>query len=297
MKINFLALFLTAMLLAVPGQANVIIVEDGFTDGDRTDGADPLDVAWYKVPRDAVERGDLTLTVQNDDGAPGIGSGNALAVTHELTGQRRGMLANFPEVSLNVGNSISLAFDFRILNDPLTNSKEDFRFGLYNSNGTVVNSDQPNDDMAEDDVGYFIRASTGTETEWSYVKDRGVSSFVGGNDINQLLSDQQLGGINDNLSHSVKMTLTLTSASVLDVAFVMDEGLPGEISMIEDDQTLATGTTTFNEIAFSSHDDDIDYIIDNVRVEYSPIPEPATFALLGLGLALLPRRKSSRAEV
>ncbi len=283
MRRYVLTAVLAIMVPAIPAVASpIILVEDSFTDGDRTDGADPLDVAWYKVEEGAP--GDQTLTVQNDDA--GIGGGNALAVTHTATDNRRGMLANFSEVTLaTFGDSISLSFDFRLLNNPLTNSKEDFRFGLLNSNGTVQDSDQLTDDIADDDVGYYIRASTGTQTEWSYAKERGTASFMAGGDLSQLLADQQLGGINDNLTHTVTMTLTLaefesttepgTFFSGLDVAFVMDEGLAGEISMVEDDQSMeTTGTATFNEVGFSSHDDDVAFIIDNISVISDIFDEP-----------------------
>ncbi len=294
MKRYVMTAVLALMVPALPAVASPIsLVMDTFTDGGRTDGADLQDVAWYKVQEGAP--GGQTLTVQND--AAGIGDGNALAVTHTATDAQRGLLANFSAVTLtSFGDEISLSFDFRILNSPLTNSKEDFRFGLLNSSGTVQNSDQLVDDIADDDIGYYIRASTGTQTEWSYVKERGPPGFLSGN-LSQMLADQQLGGINDNLSHTVKMTLTLaefeststpgTFFTGLDVAFVMDEGLAGEISMVEDDRSLATGTTTFNEIGFSSNDDDIDYIIDNVSVIFSPIPEPATMALLGMGVMIV----------
>ena len=240
-----IALFLTSVTHAA------VVVNDGFDDGGRTNGADALDVDWWTI--DGRNPGDQTLTVQTDDGSPGIGSGNALAVTHTATDDRRSILANFADVTLaNIGESISLSFDFRILSS--SNSKEDFRFGLYNSNGTVQTSDDLGDSIGDNDTGYYIRASTGSQTEWSYVYDVGPSSFLGGT-MDQLLPDQQLGGL-DNESHTVKMILTLTGSG-LDAAFIMDEGLAGEISMATD-HTDSSVVTTFNEIGFASNDDDID---------------------------------------
>ena len=259
-----IALFLTTGTHA----AVTVVVNDGFDDGDRTNGADALDVDWWKVQEGTP--GDQTLTVKTDDGSPGIGSGNALEVTHVATDNRRAILANFPEVSLtNIGDSIILSFDFRILSS--TNSKEDFRFGILNSNGSVQTSDQLVDDIVDNDTGYYVRASTGSQTEWSYVYDEGPASFLAGT-MSQLLPDQQLGGL-DNQPHTAKMTLTLTDSG-LDLAFVMDEGLAGEVSMYTN-HTGGSVVTTFNEIGISSNDDDIDYIIDNVVVG---IPDPVVDA-------------------
>lgn len=173
---------------------------DGFDDGGRTNGADALDVDWWKVQERNL--GDQTLTVQTDDGSPGIGSGNALAVTDVPNDDnRRSIMANIPEISLtNIGDTVVLSFDVRILSS--TNSKEDFRFGILNSNGSVQTSDQLVDDIVDND---------------------------------------------------------------LDFDFVMDEGLPGEVSM-STDHTNNSVVTTFNEIGFSSNDDNIEFIIDNVVV-------------------------------
>ncbi len=300
MKRHFITAVLAIVVLSVPAVASISLVEDPFTDGGRTNGADALDVAWYTINEGTA--GDQTLTVQTDDGSPGIGSGNALAVTHAATDKRRGLVAGFSEVTLsNLGSSLTLEFDFRILNDPLTDSATDFRFGLFNNWGTLVAADLLGDDETDDDQGYFVRASTGTENKWTLTRDKGTSSFMGGNDMSGLLSDTEFGGL-DNESHTARLILTRSlfeSSSTpgqwnpgLDIEFVLDEGTTGEKWMIEDHKG-SNVVWTFNEIGFSSHDDDVSYIIDNVNVNYV-VPEPATLSLLALGgiSALLKRKRS-----
>ena len=81
--VSMVLCFLVAVLFLTAGTQAAVLVDDGFTDGDRTNGADALDVNWWKIIKDdAGSLTDTTLTVQTDDGTPGIGGGNALAATH-----------------------------------------------------------------------------------------------------------------------------------------------------------------------------------------------------------------------
>ncbi len=57
----------------------------------------------------------------------------------------------------------------------------------------------------------------------------------------------------------------------------MDEGLAGEVSM-STDHTNNSVVTTFNEIGISSNDDNIEFIIDNVVVEFAEVLEPVVNA-------------------
>ena len=81
--------------------------------------------------------------------------------------------------------------------------------------------------------------------------------------------DETFGGIADNLLHTIRLTIFRNLAGEAEVVMVLDEGTAGEKGMSGTHST--DPYFTFNEIAFSSNDDDIDYIIDNVVVEFSEI--------------------------
>lgn len=266
---------ITLFLTTGTHAAVTVVVNDGFDDGDRTNGADALDVAWWKVKDSSG--GSLFLTVKTDDGSPGIGSGNALEV-ESTSSNNRTIAGDFSdrEVTLsNPGDTILLSFDFRILNVPPTNSANDFRFGLFNNGGTVVTADLGGDDtLVDDDRGYNVTLSTGGSQDSARLyNDGGNSTLLGGNDRDELVEDNNFAAIGEgNLKHTARLTLTRNvngaGDPTMDVVFVLDEGTAGEKSLAANH----TGSTsnplvfTFNEIGISNHDDSIDCIIDNVVV-------------------------------
>jgi hypothetical protein len=93
-------------------------------------------------------------------------------------------------------------------------------------------------------------------------------------------------GISDTLKHTASLILTLTSTGV-------------SMDVVVDTVTVLTGVdtdgsvVTFNQIAIggSTIYTALDIFVDNVNVDFTPIPEPATLSILALGALAALRRK------
>jgi hypothetical protein len=138
--------------LLVPAAKAVMLV-DPFTDGQLIGGADNSGIAWY-------DRSANTVAEIVDD-STGFGSGNALRLRITNTTQiNRPVLGVFSPITLAVGETLTLSFDFRFELTPnatFNNTIDGFRFGFYNSNGTVVTADGST--QSDNDFGYQARAS------------------------------------------------------------------------------------------------------------------------------------------
>lgn len=115
----------------VNSTGTVIVVDDGFTDGGRTDGTDPLDISWFKN----MASTQVSIVVD-----PIIGTGNALHVdiADFSTPSSHYILGTFPQVTLGstTGEKIRASFDLR-LNDPIVaDTGANLRLGILSSHGT-----------------------------------------------------------------------------------------------------------------------------------------------------------------
>ena len=139
MKPLLAAVLLVVIVNSAPA---VVVVNDPFSDGDRANGSDPLDVAWYR------SRSDLTVSVANDST---IGTGNAMSFSSPTLGAI--LLAPFPLTTLGpqAGATVTLSFDFH----SSSTQDPDLRFGLLNGRGTPVTADGFENAADADDTGYF----------------------------------------------------------------------------------------------------------------------------------------------
>jgi hypothetical protein len=283
MKKIILMLIVGLVFMVVPAKA-VSVFSDDFESGTAN---------WYTVN----DNGTMTITNPTD---ATIGTGKVLEMATVGNNKRRPQLANFAaDTTVGVGESIALSFDFR-LTSPLTNTASGFRFGLLNNGGTKVTANNAQDilttDVAGNDPGFFGSLSTGTSLGFKVQKDKATASFIMANsDISTIgTANTTTQVINDLLKHSAKLIVAKSSPG--GVATVT-------VEMWLDGTMIYTGTNaisplqwTFNEVAFSANITDLSgtdfgYAIDNVVVDYTAIPEPATIALLALGFVALRKRK------
>jgi hypothetical protein len=281
-KIVFLgaAMMLVAFLPLTARAAPITWLNDTFTDGGRTNGADALDTAWYFTNGPTVTVGtDLSLTTTS----------TSTSIFRRLAGE-------FTAQSLtNVGDSITLSMDFKMTSLGTSgNTNRAFRVGLFNTNSSSLTADSTTTAEStvtnlSNDTGYFVGIGTGTTGTTSLMREDGTgASFMAGSDIAYLTPTGGLSPqIGDLLAHTLIFKITKDSASTVLVDFTLDGGSV--------DLTAGGGTTTyttFNEVGFSNGAYQTGFVIDNITVVTDTIPEPATLALLGLGgMAFLRRRK------
>ncbi len=224
-------------------------LNDGFTDGARTNGTDAADAAWYTMG---------TPTVSIVDDTAGIGSGNALQLTPTSTG--RGIIAGFPARTLADGDSITLTVNWRFAGTVGLNQANSLRYGIHSSNGTPTTADGTT--QSDISKGYFVMTNPGAAGSNTSLKREtgGSPGVLGGTDWSGL------GTAGASVSagttkHSSAITITRSGSTLV-------------VSTSIDNLAAATGTDsapvtyTFDQFAISLTGATLPspIIIDDVRV-------------------------------
>lgn len=286
-----------------------VVLSDSFGDGDRNnDGTlentpDPVaDVGtpWYE----ARGTGSFDLLVAKDtndaNAANGVelGGGNALDVVVAAGTSARSVGANFsPQTLANSGDKLILSFDARIVGTiPTTDLL--FRYGLLNSHGTRISGDSNPNTVTDDDEGYGVHQDTGPGDADDTLSLRG--DLPGGGPMGG--SSQSFGAtsddpaflLDDNDAHHFVYTIERAGD---DLKFTMVFDTFTYEGMTNAAGGIAPLTFTFDEVIFGTQMN-INYRIDDVSVEFVPVPEPAAAAaaLLLVGGALLGRGQRRRSH-
>jgi len=290
-----------AMLLLLPLVAGAqVFMNDTFTDGGRTDGADTQDVAWYTTSGG-------TLSVANN---AILGTGNALTfnprtidVNASPKYQQR-IVGQFGSTATltNAGDWIKLSFNITVdTNNPLaTASIRTLRFGLFNSNATTFAADAVDVNRsgnAGNDQGYMAAISVVNSIRGDLLAETATdTTFCGGSPLT-VLSNVNLAGINENQSYAIELIVTRNTSAV-DSNVSVEYKLGGVSTLINSNYGTATSRFfDFDEVGFAggvatTPFSFLDYSIDNVVVE--TIPEPATMSILAMGTLLLTRFQRRR---
>lgn len=253
---------------------SIILVEDGFDDGGRTDGSDPHDVAWF------TRFANPALTIVTDNGSPGIGDGNALDVNANGGNQPIvGVMTN--SVTLAVSDTLEFSFDFRLTT--LINSSSAFRFGIFDSNGTGATADGQT--VSDNDRGYRVVLGAGGTAALTLSEESGSNAQILTGSDGTALTDPGAVTVNiaDNEKYSAYFTITRSAAAQVDL-YVAIRNSAGVIIGSATGTDTTSPYFTFDEIAFNHATTvAVDYRLDNISLT---IPEPATCILVVAAMAM-----------
>ncbi|MEX2382265.1 MAG: PEP-CTERM sorting domain-containing protein [Opitutales bacterium] len=284
--------FLTVLLLCTSASLRGnLIFSDNFesaTNSNLTNNNNVVTstLTWYS----ALEDGRVRAV---EDTVLGGAGNTALELTSPDTFRRMGGQFTSTTLSATEGEALELRFDMRFTESP-ANNIYGFRFGLYNSNGTLMTQSNPNGknqpDEQNDDFGYYTRMASGTATATTeLIREPSGNNPTGGATVTGeviLTNSGTPARIEDQLMHSFVYTLTRLSGGDLGFTVRMDGNLIG--SAVDTDPL----TGTFDTLYFSKGNISSDFTVDNVQL--SVIPEPGTLLLMGITMGaffLLHRRR------
>lgn len=262
------------MLAASMMSANATVVFSDDFEGTAIGSRD----GWHTV----TQSSNLDAGVIDD--SAGLGSGKALSFVNKSSSTARGIVANFSDVTLSPDEFIRLSFDVRA--GSADEYDDDFRFGLFNNQGTALTSDESSSGTSDnDDKGYFCRGSGGTTQDFiELVEDNGGTTILGGSAIS-------IQGVSSNTTTLLPWSDPVPAQAMdLEIRMnadgdllLLDLWIDGVLAVSGDDGGGSAFTTTFNEVGFASNSN-VDFVIDNVVVETGVIPEPGTASMLALGM-------------
>ncbi len=274
---------LVLFLALIPCVWSAPLVNDAFVDGDFADGSDTLDTVWRAG---ASPLPTLSIVSDNTTGPDESSADNALQVA---TTNANGVLGTFSSTTLAIGETLTLGFDLRFTSTPT--SATGLRFGLFNSNGTAYTAGTATT-HDDNDSGYRIDVPTNTASTAPRVRfEGGTNGGLGaGNDA---LAPSTAGTFsNYNLgttSTAFSFSITRTDATTVSFGLTID-GVNVITSIASDTDRSAF---TFDEVFFGVSGAST-YLLDNISVNVTAVPEPSTAAtLLGItSLAFAARRRA-----
>lgn len=191
-------------------------------------------------------------------------------------------LGTFTATTLAIGQTLTLRLDARYSVGTNTGVASGFRIGLFNSNGTGYTAGTA-DTFDDNDPGYRVNVPYNlTATSPTVGKEAGTNgSAGGGTDFTALTAT--ISNVNLRTT-STRFTLTATrsSSTQVDLDLLVNGTSIASTAIIDNSSPFFT----FDEVMIGSGAGSGNvYLVDNVYVEASPIPEPSASALLLSGAA------------
>lgn len=284
-KRHFNAILIFALWAGGSALPAAVILNETFSDGDYTEGADPADSQWR------VHTNIAATTLSGSAGNLEIGRIGANG-----NGFNPGAVTTFSPQSLAVGETIILSFDFNVLGG--TAGADGLRFGLYNSGTTSLSSDLVGNPPGtgttfQNDVGYSVFAPLhGTQN--ASLRYRAAS---GTNNILQISAAANTsigtGTIGSPTSSGIASSASFSIGRVAANTYNFNVNFAGN-SFAVSSYSPAASTDTFDTLTvFTIIPATATYqslVLDNVKVEVVPEPSASACALLGL-LACTRRRR------
>lgn len=229
-----------SVCIAVSAAHALPVLTDGFTDGDRTNGADTQDTNWYTIGASSS-----AASIVNDNVTNGINLGNAVRLQPTTYGQ--GWVAQMlAPVTLSDGASLTFSFRWRFTSTTNLNQAGRLRWGLYNSNGTLTASDAQAT-VRNNDAGFYASTNPGGASATGTGLGQETASndeilLGGGTSVVGSAGASISGG---TTAHTATITLTRSGGSL-----VMSGSVDGQAAATATVTTPAT--FTFDEIAIST---------------------------------------------
>ena len=272
-------LLLAPLLPRAAGTELTPVLDDGFRDGDFTNGKDPLDTGWVR------NRGgtNMVMAVESD---PGLASGPALACRFDSTWSKLAAPLGASFGLRGPGTVVRLEFRLRLLDEhgqrklgepPNRGLSSFFRFGLYDSQGAIRQESWGNRDGLADGFGGTLslaNATTATNATGATVffemgDSQEKHDVLGGpipEGLQTLASGKGWNGISDTQPHHVIWTLTQIGAQTASLALEVD----GKPRVLADRVDLTNRPRAFDTLVFGLGADHGHFALDEVKVLVVP---------------------------
>lgn len=308
MKITTSSCFLPAALLAAagllaPAHGSMIIVDDSFADGDTADTpGDPLDTDWWTSSSSSG--------IEVSTGSLGLVTGSS----------GRGIHTIFDSVALGVGDSIKATFTFTTPATVGSNRTSSFRVGFFDDLGRAdlddnvsASSSSPNDvygfeipffggvpglpgymadvdmnltDPADADINFREHNIAPTSNPSGRLMAT-TSNFISVDDGDDTDPEGYTFSPNTEYVGMYEILRQTATDTVLSYSLSDPTGVIASFSATDDSGTLenvamlgfhANSNTFGSSSSAGDPDNGIDF--SNIRIEFTPIPEPTSAALL-----------------